>query len=60
MVAITFKEINTEVAHTCSVSTDGPENKHSFDAIANDDGEKLDEIFLLNNFCVECILPDLK
>lgn len=53
VVSITFKEVNTGVAHTSSMSTDGSENKDDYDAIANDDQEKLDQIlFLLDKFCV--------
>ena len=53
VVAITFKEVNTGVAHTSSMGTDGPENKDNFDAITNDNQEKLDQIlFLLDKFCV--------
>lgn len=53
VAAITFKEVKTGVAHTSSMSTDGPENKDNFGAIENDDQEKLDQImFLIDKFCV--------
>lgn len=53
VVAITFKEVNTGVVHTSSMSTDGPENKDSFDEFANNQQEKLGQILLLlDTFCV--------
>ena len=45
VVAVTFKEVITGVAHTSSMSTDGAENKDNFDAVVSDYQEKLDQCF---------------